>query len=195
MYYLSIYFGQTLHNCRSETFYMMTRPKTFINNKITHSERLNWQLAVIALHNRFNGAYKVTMKSTKGRRLPDIIWQKHQNFIVMGEAAHDPNLSQWIIYFQNSRFSVARNQGYEYFNSLVGLVVVSLNFGVDLIWTWELKMLSMAGRNIVLCNEDCGSCISHGPLCFKTQKCLLLLYLVQCLICSSKMHLKSLINI
>ncbi len=61
----------------------------------------------------------------------------------------------------------------------------------DFKWLWELKMLSMAGMNIDLSNEDWGSCISLGPLWFKTQKCLLLLlYLVQCLICSSKMHFK-----
>lgn len=133
MYYLSIYLGQTLHNCRSETFYIMTRPKTFINNKITHSERLNWQLAIIALHNRFNGAYKVTMKSTKGHRLPDIFWQKHQNFTVEGVWV----IPHMILTFP-SELLIFRthelNRGYAYFNSLICLVVVSLDFGVGLIW-------------------------------------------------------------
>ncbi len=51
----------------------------------------------------------------------------------MGETTHDPNLSQLIIYFQNPQYSVAGNRGYEYLNSLICLVVVSLDFGVDLI--------------------------------------------------------------
>jgi len=113
--FIHIYLGHSLHKCRSETFYIMTRPKAFINNNLVHSEGLNWQFTVIALHNRFDGAYKVTMKSIKGTWTAWHILTEASKFHCqenMGETAHDPNLSHWIIYFQTPWFSVARNKGY-----------------------------------------------------------------------------------
>lgn len=112
--FIHIYLGHALHNCGSETFYIMTRPKAFINNNLIHSEGLYWQLAVIALHNRFSGAYKVTMKSTKRTWAAWHILTEASKFHRqenMGETAHDPNLSQWIIYFQTSWFSAAEIKG------------------------------------------------------------------------------------